>query len=199
MYGRPRSRRRTHLALERHRLVPAVISNGSGGSLYYFRSDQVPRLVAYRGSHRSCRAHQADERPLLPQCYPRSRDDLAERRDQRSRSGHGACPIHGDGTHVEPPLWAAARSRSGTPATAQIGTLWSGPWLPAVRPCCRCLASSSTMNAGARPRAMAAIALRPGGPASTCNGALRPARCPCTAAAPANRRLACQRGDGARG
>ena len=106
MYGRPRSRRRTHLALERHRLVPAVISNGSGGSLYYFRSDQVPRLVAYRGSHRSCRAHQADERPLLPQCYARSRDDLAERRDQRSRSGHGACPIHGDGTHVEPPLSA---------------------------------------------------------------------------------------------
>jgi hypothetical protein len=127
MYGRPRSRRRTHLALERHRLVPAVISNGSGGSLYYFRSDQVSRLVAYRGSHRSCRAHQADERPLLPQCYARSRDDLAERRDQRSRSGHGACPIHGDGTHVEPPDWAESAVRCWLRSTAQIRSLCASP------------------------------------------------------------------------
>src|SRR5256885_14919509 len=34
----------------------------------------------------------------------RARDDLAERCSRRSRCGHGAWPIHGDGTRVEPPI-----------------------------------------------------------------------------------------------
>ena len=41
----------------------------------------------------------------------RARDDLAERCSRRSRCGHGAWPIHGDGTRVEPPNCTPAAAR----------------------------------------------------------------------------------------
>ncbi len=41
----------------------------------------------------------------------RARDDLAERCSRRSRCGHGAWPIHGDGTRVEPPICTPAAAR----------------------------------------------------------------------------------------